>query len=228
MGKFQTFEKFLASQNIQVSIFGFLLNIAISILFAYLLSKVYIKYGRSLSNRRLFAENFILLTPTTMLIITLVKSSLALSLGLVGALSIVRFRAAIKEPEELSYLFICIAVGLGLGANQRIITILAFFVILLIILLRSRNRSADVDQEHLYFLVSGKVSTKITLDNIVSLIKEHSRFVNLKRMEETATDFEAFFQVEFHKIEDLAKLRKALLEHDSSIKLTLLDNSGVH
>ena len=52
---------------------------------------------------------------TTMLIITVVKSSLALSLGLVGALSIVRFRAAIKEPEELAYLFLTIAIGLALG-----------------------------------------------------------------------------------------------------------------
>ena len=52
-----------------------------------------------------------------------VKSSLALSLGLVGALSIVRFRAAIKEPEELIYLFLTIAAGLGTGAGQIKITI---------------------------------------------------------------------------------------------------------
>ena len=50
--------------------------------------------------------------------ISVVKSSLALSLGLVGALSIVRFRAAIKDPEELVYLFFCIAIGLTLGADR--------------------------------------------------------------------------------------------------------------
>ena len=48
-----------------------------------------------------------------MLIITVVKTSLALSLGLVGALSIVRFRSAIKDPEELLYLFFSIAIGIG-------------------------------------------------------------------------------------------------------------------
>ena len=46
------------------------------------------------------------------------KYSLALSLGLVGALSIVRFRAAIKEPEELVYLFLVIGLGLAFGSNQ--------------------------------------------------------------------------------------------------------------
>lgn len=61
---------------------------------------------------------FPLLTIITTAVIAVVKSSLALSLGLVGALSIVRFRAAIKEPEELVYLFLCIAIGLALGAEQ--------------------------------------------------------------------------------------------------------------
>ena len=56
---------------------------------------------------------------TTLLVITVVKSSLALSLGLVGALSIVRFRTPIKEPEELAYIFLAIALGLALGADQR-------------------------------------------------------------------------------------------------------------
>ena len=74
-----------------------------------------------------------------MLIITIVKSSLALSLGLVGALSIIRFRAAIKEPEELAYLFISISIGLGFGANQAIITTLAFIIIILVIILLKKS-----------------------------------------------------------------------------------------
>lgn len=66
-----------------------------------------------------------MLTMVTVVIIFVVKSSLALSLGLVGALSIVRFRAAIKTPEELVYLFFCIAVGLALGAEHRLLALVA-------------------------------------------------------------------------------------------------------
>ena len=61
---------------------------------------------------------FPLLTMVTIAVISVVKSSLSLSLGLVGALSIVRFRAAIRDPEELVYLFLCIGIGLSLGAAQ--------------------------------------------------------------------------------------------------------------
>ena len=70
-----------------------------------------------------------------MLVITIVKSSIALSLGLVGALSIVRFRAAIKDPEELTYLFLAIAIGLAAGATQPITVIIAFAGIILLVYL---------------------------------------------------------------------------------------------
>lgn len=71
---------------------------------------------------------FPMLTLVTIGVIAVVKSSMALSLGLVGALSIVRFRAAIKEPEELVYLFLCIGVGLALGASQPLLAIVLVVV----------------------------------------------------------------------------------------------------
>ncbi len=72
----------------------------------------------TLSNPEDVSKVFPLLTLVTTAVIVVVRSSLALSLGMVGALSIVRFRSAIKEPEELVYLFLCIAVGLAFGADQ--------------------------------------------------------------------------------------------------------------
>ena len=76
------------------------------------------RFSATASDSDSITRVFPLLTMITTAVIAVVKSSLALSLGLVGALSIVRFRSAIKEPEELIYLFLCIALGLGLGAGQ--------------------------------------------------------------------------------------------------------------
>ena len=124
MKKLKTFEEFVTTQSFQVPILAFCLNLFMAGLLAVALKYVYVRYGKGLSNRKKFGENFTLITMATMMIITIVKSSLALSLGLVGALSIVRFRSAIKDPEELAYLFISIAIGLGMGAGQRLITVL--------------------------------------------------------------------------------------------------------
>ncbi|HAN99316.1 MAG TPA: hypothetical protein DCQ98_18665 [Planctomycetaceae bacterium] len=81
------------------------------------------RFGTSPSDADSIGRVFPILTLVTTGVIAVVKSSLALSLGLVGALSIVRFRSAIKEPEELVYLFLCIAVGLALGAGQPLLAI---------------------------------------------------------------------------------------------------------
>jgi hypothetical protein len=85
---------------------------------------LYRRCNGSVSNSDSVARIFPLLTMVTIGVIAVVKSSLALSLGLVGALSIVRFRAAIKDPEELVYLFLCIGIGLALGATDFSGTIL--------------------------------------------------------------------------------------------------------
>ena len=69
-----------------------------------------------------------------------VKSSLALSLGLVGALSIVRFRTPIKEPEELVYLFLAIALGLGYAAGHTLMTTVIMALILIIYLWLSNTK----------------------------------------------------------------------------------------
>ena len=94
------------------------LSLLASGLVATYLRWLYRTCSGSMSNPEDVTKVFPLLTIVTTAVIVVVRSSLALSLGMVGALSIVRFRSAIKEPEELVYLFLCIAVGLSFGADQ--------------------------------------------------------------------------------------------------------------
>ena len=93
MNKFETLQGFFLSHITESSLLIIVMNLFMSGILALVLRLFYIKYGSSLSNRRAFSNNFIMMAMTTMLIITLIKTSLALSLGLIGALSIVRFRA---------------------------------------------------------------------------------------------------------------------------------------
>lgn len=149
---------------------SFYLDLSLVTILAFLLSKIYIKYGNSLSNRKAFSNNFIILGLTTMFIITVVKASLSLSLGLVGALSIVRFRSAIKEPEELAYLFLVISLGLGIGAGQRYITLLAFAFICLILVLRGIF-SKTYKEQNLFLTISSNSLEKVNLTQIVDTLK---------------------------------------------------------
>lgn len=226
MNKTETFEQFLATQSIQVPVLSFVFNLLLAAVLSYFLGKLYIHYGRSLSNRKMFAQNFLLLTMITMLVISIVKSSLALSLGLVGALSIVRFRAAIKEPEELTYLFFAIGIGLGLGADQFVITLIAFTVISVVIII-SKNRGSDYLQQNLFLTITTNTPQKDTLEQIVKQLNQHCSAVELKRFDESGQDFEATFSLELKDFKDLNTLKVVLQESDPNTKLTFLDNRGL-
>ena len=176
----------------------FVVSLALAALLGWLLGEAYARFGRSLSNRRMFARNFLVLTLTTTLIISIVKSSLALSLGLVGALSIVRFRAAIKEPEELAFLFLAISIGLGLGAGQVLITLVAFIVVIGIAALRSLSKTAP-DQPNLFLTVTSSAPGKLTATQIVDALNASGAAATLKRFDETADQLEASFLVDDRK-----------------------------
>ena len=208
--------------------FGFVFGLILTALLAFVLSKVYSVYGDSLSNRNIFGRTLVLLSLTTMLIITIVKSSLALSLGLVGALSIVRFRAAIKEPEELSYLFLSIALGLGFGANQKIITIIAFAIIIGIIIGRKLLSKKERITEHLNLVVSSKGSDKLNINKVVEILEEYCSVINLKRLDESTELLEAAFLVDFEDFNKLNDIKNALQSLDSSISLKYIDNKGIY
>src|SRR3990167_9433607 len=151
----------LAIIPIEVPLVLVVADILLSAFFSLILGWFFVRFGQSLSNRSRLARNFVIVAVTTALVITIVKSSLALSLGLVGALSIVRFRAAIKEPEELGFLFLAIAVGLGLGANQLLITLVAFILISTIIWARHFGYKKD-EHHNLHLTVSGKANKDLT------------------------------------------------------------------
>jgi hypothetical protein len=136
-------EKVFNIDQAPLSLNSLLINLAVGVIVSVLIKLHYRRFGSTITNREEFSNIFPFILLTTVLIISVVKSSLALSLGLVGALSIVRFRTPIKEPEELAYLFICIATGLGLGANQTVLTLVAVLFILIsvsLIKFKSRNK----------------------------------------------------------------------------------------
>ena len=201
-------------------IFGFIVCSVLS----FFLGRLYIRFGNSLSNRKSFARNFMVLAITTMFIISVVKSSLALSLGLVGALSIVRFRSAIKEPEELTYLFLTISIGLGCGAGLTILTVIAFVGFILVIWFNNRLKK-DLESQSLYLTISSTQPDKVNLNLIIEELKKYCASIKLKRTDENAGAIEASFYVELDGIEQLEQTKNALKSLHPSVSVTFMDNT---
>ena len=184
---------FFLNQNVQIDIPNFVLSLICAVILSFFVQLFYIKYSSSLSNRKEFSKNFVILAVTTCIVIMIVKSSLALSLGLVGALSIVRFRAAIKEPEELVYLFLIIAIGLGCGANQLVITTVGIIFSLVLIIIYSgymKNSKRNIEEVINLGVIIEQDITDVQINNLISEIKKISdelKFISMSRTEKNTT-----------------------------------------
>ncbi len=218
--------EFFASQASNLELTTLAINLVLAAICSYILGLVYVHWGASLSNRRKFAANFMLMSITTTFIIMVVRSSVALSLGLVGALSIVRFRTAVKEAEELAYLFFAIALGIGLGDNQRLITllVLAVGVVLIGLLKLSRKSQADVN---LHLTVASHSPNKVELEQIMDALQSHTAKLKLLRFDENAETLETSFLVEFKKVSNLSQAKAALKALSDVVEITFMDNKGI-
>ena len=176
-------KEFFINSSVEISLTNFLTAIFISTFLAYIIKKVYLYSSQSLSNKEYFSDLFVPLSIITCLVITVIKFSLALSLGLVGALSIVRFRAAIKEPEELIYLFLIIGIGLASGANQFMVAIIATISISIILVLFSLSRRGKYNNTEKIStnIVQIEVKNKqVSIKKILEMLQKNCEHVNLK------------------------------------------------
>ena len=117
-----------------ISIFDMLLTIVLSFGIGLFISLIYRKTYRGVMYSAGFGTTLIALTMITSIVILAVTSNVVLSLGMVGALSIVRFRTAIKEPLDIAFLFWAIGAGIVLAAGLIPLAVIGSICIGLILL----------------------------------------------------------------------------------------------
>jgi uncharacterized membrane protein YhiD involved in acid resistance len=146
----------------------------------------------------------------------------------VGALSIVRFRTPIKEPEELAYLFLAIAIGLGLGADQRLPTIIAGATILLAIaLLRSFKKTEPGKNLFLSIEWENSKNKDSPLIDVNRVIAKHVGGAELRRFETQEKENEATYHVNISATHNLSMLVDELQEKFPRIRVTFIDQNQI-
>lgn len=108
---------------------GVTLALAMVLFFTYRLTYSGVAYSRS------FNVSIVMTTLVTAIVMMVIGNNLALSLGMVGALSIVRFRAAVKEPKDIAYLFWGLAIGLAAGSGTYTIAVLGSLAMVVVVIL---------------------------------------------------------------------------------------------
>tara|TARA_Y100001954_G_C15656502_1_gene525414 strand:+ start:175 stop:639 length:465 start_codon:yes stop_codon:yes gene_type:complete len=150
---------------------------------------------------------------------------MALSLGLVGALSIIRFRTPVKEPEELAYIFISIALGIGLGAGQIAVSLTSFLVVLLVIIFSGLYVRGPKYRGIFLDLESEKTSDLASLSKFVEILKSYDISHELKRYQSHESSFSATFYIEPKNIDVVDEVIEKLGQLDKSVNLSILNQN---
>jgi uncharacterized membrane protein YhiD involved in acid resistance len=133
---------------------------------------VYKKTFRGVMYSSTFAVSLMFMTLITTLIIMAITSNVILSLGMVGALSIVRFRSAIKDPIDIAFLFWAISSGIVLGAGLIPLAVFGSLFIGVVMLVFMNRKSTD----NPYLLIINchdDVSEKFVMDFVTENVKKH-------------------------------------------------------
>ena len=205
------------------TIFSFL----ICLICSFILKKIYEISSSTLTGKAQISNIIPLLSATTFLVILIVKSSLALSLGLVGALSIVRFRTPIKEPEELVYLFISIAIGLGFGSGQITITSTIFLLIIIVIFIFYRNKTYQNNNDYNLLIEIDKFENFET-DFILESIKSNIDNYDLIKYEINEENITIMFKLNVLNIDIIDKTRKNILKSLPNSKVSFYESKQLY
>ena len=204
---------FLANIN-TFSVLDVVLALGLSFVLGLFIFIIYKKTYSGVMYSDSFGVTLIAMAMITSLVIIAVSSNVVLSLGMVGALSIVRFRTAIKEPMDIAFLFWSIGVGIVLGAGLIPLAVIGSVLIGVIVVIFSTRKIGDIP----YILVlhcqnaeaESKAKASVSVDAKKSVLKSKSvtsagiELTYEVRLKKDDTDF-------INKLSDLEGITNAVL-----------------
>lgn len=145
----KSFLESFGGTNSNTGILNMIIALAVALLFGLIICFIYNKFYRGVVYNRSFAITLVGMSVMTAMVTLAISTNVVISLGMVGALSIVRYRTAIKEPLDLLYLFWAITTGITCGAQMYILAIIAGVIMLLLLIFFNRKSTSG----HLYIVV---------------------------------------------------------------------------
>ena len=115
-------------------------DMIVALIIGYIIYRIYKRFFAGVVYSRYFAVTLIGMTVLTCMVTLAISTNIVISLGMVGALSIVRYRTAVKEPLDIMYLFWAITEGITIGASMYMIAAIGMLVMIVIIVCMSKMK----------------------------------------------------------------------------------------
>lgn len=168
-----------------------------------------------------FGALLALIVLITAVIITFIKSSLILSIGLVGALSIVRFRTPIKDPVDLGFLFAAIAFGIGIGSSQTQYAIFACLIFAGTLWVLGQFVSKNSIFNSYVLEVSG-IEGMNDLEKIQKQITELTLYASILRLEAKENGYDSYVEFTVNKNNNVVEILSILKQSYPKFKFNII------
>jgi len=181
-----------------------LVNVLISLLCSFTISAIYRFTYKGPGYSGSFVNSIIFLSVITSIVIMVIGNNLARAFGLVGALSIIRFRTAIKDTLDIVYIFFSLAIGMASGVGYQKLAIVGTIIVGIILIVFSNDRLFlfSAPQYLLQFMHTGKKNDTAAFTNILSVYCKDFELINIRSYDSDNT-FEYSYYVRLRKNKDV-------------------------
>ena len=198
------------------SLAQFIIGFSLTIVLSLFLKIIYIKYSISVSNKSIIGDIFPLFAVSIFLIVITIKSSIVLSLGLVGALSIIRFRTAIKEAEQIVFFLILTGVSIATAANSYLFPILlVFFVFVYNFFIANKKENIIHSVNDQLVITVDKIENK-KIDELALLLTKNNVNVEIQSINKNETNTVFVLKLSDFKLDTLTIVESFLKKNKLS------------
>ncbi len=177
----------------------FLIAMAVAILLSFGIGMVYRYTHRGLSYEATFLPTIVVMAPVVCCVMFFIQGNLVLSLGLVGSLSIIRFRTPVKDSRDMVFLFWSITVGLGAGTNNLgLVVVASLMVALLFIVLHLIRYGIPTNAEYVLIITGDNQYPAQTVEAVLGNFQIEAY---LRSHEVRSERWERVVELKFNKIQ---------------------------
>jgi len=204
----------LSSTSLSQFIIGFTLIVVLSLMLKW----IYINYSNSVSNKSIIGNIFPLFGISIFLIVITIKSSIVLSLGLVGALSIIRFRTAIKEAEQIVYFLILTGMSIATAAGSYFFP----FILLLFVLIYNyylyNNKKSAIHSVNDQLVITLKTISNNKINDLANTLNENGVNVEIQSINKQDDNVVLVFKLSDFDLQTLTVVEDFLKKSKISTK----------
>lgn len=215
------FEEFQDIDLFPVNVFDVFSNLMVALACGLTIALVYRFIYKGPSYSVTYVNSLVLLTLITSIVILVIGNNLARAFGLVGAMSIIRFRTAVRDVQDIVFIFFALSIGMAAGVGLHVIAIAGtLFISIIMIILVTFNFGAPPRQE--YLIQMSYLANDDAENRIRSVLKRFCKRYKLVNMKNTSENqIETFYQVVYKRKFQSSSLLRELKELEDVINVNL-------